>query len=96
MDGGRNSAVATDPSYYTVGTLETCEKIDMVLDALDLNSNDIPARAHGYIFNFLKYFDRMGSKDGEPAEKDAVKCANYIHRALTGEWFDGKSKTSVQ
>lgn len=34
----------------------------------------------------LKYFDRMGLKDN--AEKDAYKCADYLCRAVTGEWLE--------
>lgn len=36
----------------------------------------------------LKYQLRLGHKDS--AEKELDKAANYIHRARTGRWIDGK------
>lgn len=80
-----------NPSHYKAGKIETHEKIEAVLKALqehsDYGSAPISFIKCADLFNALKYFDRMGLKDGEPFEKDAVKCANYFHKIFTGEWF---------
>lgn len=34
----------------------------------------------------LKYVERAGEKDGESAEKDLGKAADYLHRAIFGMW----------
>lgn len=79
-----NSAV--NPSHYTSGPTQSGKKTEMICDALDKYGR-IRGINYGYLFNIFKYYDRMGKKDGEPIEKDAIKCANYVHALLTGEWF---------
>lgn len=82
------------PKHYTDKSTPTINKIDLVLDTLDELQKDfdcrdrVSSRDVGYIFNFLKYFDRLGDKDGEPAAKDARKCANYIYRLAKGVFVD--------
>lgn len=45
-----------------------------------------PVKA-GNAVRALKYLLRAGLKDGEDAEKDLRKAANYMHRAETGRWL---------
>ena len=70
--------------HYATGAMETVEKQEMVEGYLELRLNAM--RIH-YLLTALKYFDRMGLKDN--AEKDAYKCADYMCRAVTGEWLEG-------
>lgn len=70
--------------HYAQGALETVEKQEMVEAALERSIN--PMRIH-YLLTALKYFDRMGLKAGAEANKDAYKCADYLCRAVTGEWL---------
>ena len=37
-----------------------------------------------------KYILRAGKKPGEPWKKDAAKAANYLYRAVHGNWKEGK------
>lgn len=74
------------PKHYLNHGLETDTKSCMVLDILD--TTDLTGRQKAYLYNALKYYDRMSLKDGEPAEKDAGKCANYLYRLITGMWLD--------
>ena len=69
--------------HYASGAMETVEKQEMVEACLDLRLNAM--RIH-YLLTALKYFDRMGLK-GDP-QKDAYKCADYLCRAVTGEWLE--------
>ena len=69
--------------HYAAGAMETVEKQEMVESCLELRLNAI--RIH-YLLTALKYFDRMGLK-GDP-QKDAYKCADYLCRAVTGEWLE--------
>ena len=69
--------------HYASGAMETVEKQEMVETFLERRLNAM--RIH-YLLTALKYFDRMGLKDN--AEKDAYKCADYLCRAVTGEWLD--------
>ena len=69
-------------SHYKDG-IQTREKKSMVAKHLDdILTND----AWDDISNAMKYFDRMGLKDD--AEKDAYKCADYLHRAITGKFLN--------
>ena len=70
--------------HYETGAMETVEKQEMVEAFLELRINAM--RIH-HLLTALKYFDRMGLKDR--AEKDAYKCADYLCRAMTGEWLEG-------
>lgn len=70
--------------HYETGAMETVEKQEMVEAFLEMRINAM--RIH-YLLTALKYFDRMGLKDR--AEKDAYKCADYLCRAMTGEWLEG-------
>ena len=69
--------------HYASGAMETVEKQEMVEACLELRLNAM--RIH-YLLTALKYFDRMGLK-GDP-QKDAYKCADYLCRAVTGEWLE--------
>lgn len=70
--------------HYAQGAMETVEKQEMVESFLELRLNAM--RIH-YLLTALKYFDRMGLKGD--AESDAYKCADYLCRAVTGEWLEG-------
>lgn len=74
--------------HYAQGALETVEKQELVESELD---RALDAMKIHYLLTALKYFDRMGLK-GDP-EKDAYKCADYLHRAITGEWLDDEEVT---
>ena len=69
--------------HYASGAMETVDKQEMVEGYLELRLNAM--RIH-YLLTALKYFDRMGLK-GDP-QKDAYKCADYLCRAVTGEWLE--------
>ena len=69
--------------HYATGAMETVDKQEMVEAFLELRLNAM--RIH-YLLTALKYFDRMGLKD--EAERDAYKCADYLCRAVTGEWLE--------
>lgn len=69
--------------HYASGAMETVDKQEMVEAFLELRLNAM--RIH-YLLTALKYFDRMGLKD--KAEGDAYKCADYLCRAVTGEWLE--------
>lgn len=69
--------------HYASGAMETVDKQEMVEEFLERRLNAM--RIH-YLLTALKYFDRMGLKDN--AEKDAYKCADYLCRAVTGEWLE--------
>lgn len=69
--------------HYASGAMETVEKQEMVEAFLERRLNAL--RIH-YLLTALKYFDRMGLKDR--AENDAYKCADYLCRAVTGEWLE--------
>lgn len=69
--------------HYASGAMETVDKQEMVEAFLELSLSAM--RIH-YLLTALKYFDRMGLKD--KAEKDAYKCADYLCRAVTGEWLE--------
>lgn len=69
--------------HYASGAIETVDKQEMVEAFLELRLNAM--RIH-YLLTALKYFDRMGLKDR--AESDAYKCADYLCRAVTGEWLE--------
>ena len=69
--------------HYASGVMETVDKQEMVEAFLELRLNAM--RIH-YLLTALKYFDRIGLKD--EAERDAYKCADYLCRAVTGEWLE--------
>lgn len=69
--------------HYATGAMETVEKQELVEENLELRLNAM--RIH-YLLTALKYFDRMGLKD--EAGTDAYKCADYLCRAVTGEWLE--------
>lgn len=69
--------------HYAAGAMETVDKQEMVEAFLEPRLNAM--RIH-YLLTALKYFDRMGLKD--KAEADAYKCADYLCRAVTGEWLE--------
>lgn len=69
--------------HYASGAMETVDKQEMVEAFLEPRLNAM--RIH-YLLTALKYFDRMGLKD--KAEGDAYKCADYLCRAVTGEWLE--------
>ena len=69
--------------HYASGAMETVDKQEMVEAFLEPRLSAM--RIH-YLLTALKYFDRMGLKD--KAEKDAYKCADYLCRAVTGEWLE--------
>ena len=69
--------------HYASGVMETVDIQEMVEAFLELRLNAM--RIH-YLLTALKYFDRMGLKD--EAERDAYKCADYLCRAVTGEWLE--------
>jgi len=70
-------------NHYASGAMETVEKQEMVEAFLEPRLN---AMCIHYLLTALKYFDRMGLKDR--AESDAYKCADYLCRAVTGEWLE--------
>ena len=70
--------------HYAHGEIETVEKQEMVEINLERVLN--PMSIH-YLLTALKYFDRMGLKAGAEAHNDAYKCADYLCRAVTGEWL---------
>lgn len=70
--------------HYAQGAMETVEKQEMV--EYDLRGAVEPIQIH-YLLTALKYFDRMGLKAGAEADKDAYKCADYLCRAVTGNWL---------
>ena len=75
--------------HYASGAMETVDKQEMVEGYLEGRLN--PLCIH-YLLTAMKYLDRMGLKD--KAESDAYKCADYLCRAVTGEWLevgDGES-----
>ena len=74
--------------HYAQGAMETVSKQELVGEELERALN--PMKIH-YLLTALKYFDRMGLK-GDP-QKDAYKCADYLHRAITGEWLDDEEVT---
>lgn len=69
--------------HYASGAMETVEKQEMVEGYLEGRLN--PLCIH-YLLTAMKYLDRMGLKD--KAESDAYKCADYLCRAVTGEWLE--------
>ena len=69
--------------HYASGAMETVEKQELVEGYLELRLNAM--RIH-YLLTALKYFGRRGPK-GDP-QKDAYKCADYLCRAVTGEWLE--------
>lgn len=69
--------------HYASGAMETVDKQEMVESFLEARLNAM--RIH-CLLTALKYFDRMGLKD--KAESDAYKCADYLCRAVTGEWLE--------
>lgn len=69
--------------HYATGVMETVDKQELVESFLELRLNAM--RIH-YLLTAMKYFDRMGLKD--KAESDAYKCADYLCRAVTGEWLE--------
>lgn len=69
--------------HYAQGAMETVEKQEMVEVNLERALN--PMRIH-YLLTALKYFDRMGLKCD--AASDAYKCADYLCRAVTGNWIE--------
>jgi len=69
--------------HYATGAMETVDKQEMVEAFLEPRLSAM--RIH-YLLTALKYFDRMGLKD--KAESDAYKCADYLCRAVTGEWLE--------
>lgn len=69
--------------HYASGAMETVEKQEIVESFLERRLNAM--RIH-YLLTAMKYFDRMGLKD--KAESDAYKCADYLCRAVTGEWLE--------
>lgn len=71
--------------HYAAGAMETVDKQELVEAHLERSLNAM--RIH-YLLTALKYFDRMGLKD--KAESDAYKCADYLCRAVTGEWLEGE------
>jgi hypothetical protein len=70
-------------SHYKSNSISTREKNSMVAVHLD---DYVPNDVWEDLGNALKYFDRMGLKDD--ASKDAYKCADYLHRALTGKFLN--------
>ena len=74
-------------SHYKEG-IETRIKKAMVAEALQ--GSDISLDKWDDISNALKYFDRMGLKGDAP--QDAYKCADYLHRAITGEFLNKRNK----
>lgn len=70
--------------HYATGAMETVDKQETV--CANLAGAVEPITIH-YLLTALKYFDRMGLKD--KAESDAYKCADYLCRAVTGEWLEG-------
>lgn len=69
--------------HYATGAMETVDKQETV--CANLAGAVEPITVH-YLLTALKYFDRMGLKDR--AESDAYKCADYLCRAVTGEWLE--------
>ena len=72
------------PPHYTRGAMETVDKQAAVAKHL----GDLDHMTVHFLLTAIKYVDRMGLKDD--AEKDAFKAADYLHRAVTGEWLNGK------
>lgn len=69
--------VVDSPSWYTLGKVETIEKIERVVDGL-------PAVQAYSLGQVLRYFDRAGKKDA--TETDLGKANNYAHRLVYGKW----------
>lgn len=74
--------------HYVTGAMETVDKQELVEAHLERSLNAM--RIH-YLLTALKYFDRMGLKG--PAEQDAYKCADYLCRAVTGQWIESEGDT---
>lgn len=72
------------PEHYQ-GERETIEKQEEIAYLL---SGRVSAAALGNIWTAIKYVDRMGRKEGNSFEEDAYKAADYICRAVTGEWLE--------
>lgn len=71
------------PPWYTSGAIETCDKVEAVIDGL-------PAREAWCLAQVLRYFDRAGLKD-DPGT-DLGKANNYAHRLVTGEWREARDE----
>lgn len=77
------------PKHYE-NTIEKQETIGSVLD------NELPTAVIYNLLTALKYFDRMGKKqydglsEADSYAKDASKCADYLHRAVTGRFLNEK------
>ena len=74
------------PKHYTTGAMETVDKQAAVAKHL----GDLDHMTVHFLLTAIKYVDRMGLKDD--AAKDAFKAADYLHRAVTGEWLNGKGE----
>ena len=70
-------------SHYKSNNISTRRKKSMVSQYLD---DVLPNDVWDDLGNALKYMDRMGLKGS--AEDDAYKCADYLHRAITGKFFN--------
>ena len=70
--------------HYATGAMETVDKQEMVEACLERRLGALQVH---FLLTALKYFDRMGLKGD--AEGDAYKCADYLCRAVTGEWLEG-------
>lgn len=52
-----------------------------------LEEAGIPSDKIHFIATAIKYAERAGKKEGESFEKDCYKEADYLCRALTGQWL---------
>lgn len=68
-----------DNKHYKGRKVETIEKMELMADLCSDYLNSVQV---GCVYMATKYIDRMGEKDGEPAEKDAAKARDYLVRAM--------------
>lgn len=72
-------------SHYAEKEVEPIDVIEETEKRLHAAGVD-PIKA-GNVVRGLKYILRAGLKEGEDANKDIRKAANYLHRAETGRWL---------
>lgn len=72
-------------SHYRHGGMQTADKIEAVAKLLG-ESGMVSGDQIADVAHHLKYFDRAGLK-GE-AEVDIYKCADWLHRLITGKFLN--------
>ena len=70
--------------HYDSMKIETIDVIQQVME----QEGEMPPFQRHCISHAIRYVMRAGTKSGEPWKKDIEKARNYLHKALTGRWFD--------